>query len=276
MFHHVARAERNSVLFRTHHEAAALWRSLTDGFPELTACCLMPDHVHLLLPHSDEEGRFGRVKSGFARWRNAHRGVSGAVWAPSPAPERVTDDDKQRRAERYVHLNPCRRRLVDDPLSWPWSTHRDRVGLAAPPVVPPSRDPERFHHYVSGDPTVAVEGTPLPTVRGGAFGWQDVLDAVGNICRDVDLDLSKRGPVRSLIVQTAWAFGVGSRAELARLVGVDLATAHRLVARAPPRYDPGPGAFGACFRAVGDPRFGALPTGDLRRLRRWEGYRGRW
>lgn len=276
MFHHVARADRGSVLFRTHLEAGALCRSLARAFPEQVACCLMPDHVHLLLPHPDEERRLVRVKSGFARWRNAHRGVRGRVWTDAPAPEPVVGEDKQRRAVRYVHLNPCRRHLVGDPLAWPWSTHRDRVGMAAFPVVTPVRDAERFHRHVSGDPTVAVDGTPLPTVRGGVFGWQDVTEAVANVCRETDFDLSRRTPVRALVVQTAWAFGFGTRAEIARLAGIDPSTTHRLAARAPPRYDPGPGAFGACFRAVGDTRFGGLEAGDLRRLRRWEGYRGRW
>lgn len=35
-----------------------------------------------------------------------------------------------------MHPNPCRARLVADPLAWPFSTHRDAVGLAVDPVVP--------------------------------------------------------------------------------------------------------------------------------------------
>lgn len=273
MFHHVARAQPRFLLFRTHLEAASLWEGLASDFPEMSACCLMPDHVHLILPHADPERHLARVKSGYARWRNRHRGVDGAVWATGPAPEPLVDGDKIRRSERYVHLNPCRAGLVADPLAWPWSTHRDRTGLVVRGVVEPVRARERYHRWVSGDPTVAVEGTELPLPRPGAFGWQDVVDAVGNVARAPSLDFRERSTERACTIQVAWALRVASRAELAELARVSVATACRLAATAPSRYS-GEGAVGACLRAVGDPRFGALHLGDLRRSPGWARYRG--
>lgn len=59
------------------------------------------------------------------RWRNHLEGVSGRLVRPLPPAEAVPEGPKRRRSVRYVHLNPCRARLVADPLAWPLSTHRD-------------------------------------------------------------------------------------------------------------------------------------------------------
>ena len=73
---------------------------------------------------------------------------------------------------RYTVLNPSRAGIVDDPLSWPWSTHRDVVGAIADPWVTAERlgaalgsrmaSAQDIHAYVSGDPSVAIAGTPFP------------------------------------------------------------------------------------------------------------------
>jgi hypothetical protein len=97
-------------------------------------------------------------------------------WEPVPPPEVIRDAGKLSRQVRYVALNPCRAKLVRDPLEWEWSTHRDVIGAVASPWVSPAalaaalraraRRPAEFaaawHAYVSGDPTCAVAGTPPP------------------------------------------------------------------------------------------------------------------
>lgn len=275
MFHHVAKAPPGTLLFRRDPEGMALWIRVVRAFPELVAVCVMPDHVHLVIPHDDPSGKMGQMMSAYARWRNAARGQRGPVWGGHPPPERLPDDLHLRRTVRYVHLNPCRARLVDDPLAWRFSSHSDRVGFALPGPIAVEAMPGRFHGWVSGDPSVAPEGTPLPTTQFGKFTWDDVVAAVCGVCRADAGAATAYGRVRDLAIRTAWAHHVADRVTLARLAGVTRARVHQLVSDLPGRgavfADP---ALSACVRAVGDPRFSALIGTDLRATPRWARYRG--
>lgn len=153
--------------------AAALWAKLQSTFPEAVASTLMPDHVHLVTPGTDadeERLRLSAVASAVAR-----SGAAAGQIRFEPASTRGTFErgQKSSRQLRYLALNPCRAGLVADPLAWPWSTHRDVMGTVVHPWVTVERAAaatgwsvrsfrERFHRYVSADPSTAVAGTPLP------------------------------------------------------------------------------------------------------------------
>ena len=173
MDHIVARSTPGTLLFRTWTEAQNLWDRLVE-IPAISALVLMPNHIHLLAPDVSEQD-FTRRMSGYARWRTHRRGVRGPVWQPHPPFHEMPDSSHTRRTRRYIHLNPCRAGLVDDPLAWPFSTHRDATGLTVDAVVKRSGDAVAFHAYVSADPTVCVEGTWLPQ---GSAGPRTSLDEV--------------------------------------------------------------------------------------------------
>jgi len=44
-------------------------------------------------------------------------------------PQQLIDDDMMRQKLEYMHLNPVRRRYVDDPLHWRYSSARNYAGL---------------------------------------------------------------------------------------------------------------------------------------------------
>lgn len=265
MFHLVFRARPGTLLFHTHVEANALWSSVSAAFPELEALCLMPNHGHLQLPHDDPGGRLGRALQGFAHARNATRGATGPVFERTPSAEPLVDRQKIERTQRYIELNPCRAHLTDDPLRWPWSSLRDAVGFAANPVRPPMPNPERHLAWLAADPEVNDEAALLPSVRFLDFGYDDVVDAVCGVFRAARGASRIRGVVRSYAIRTAIAHGVAGAVGLARSVGCDRGTIRRLSLDTPARSrriaDP---VLSACVRAVGDPRFRALPEGDLR------------
>lgn len=273
MFHLVARARPGTLLFRTHVEARALWDIVVRTFPELIALCLMPNHLHLVLPHADPGGRLADAMRAFARWRNAGRGVTGPVWDEAPGAKELPDASHVRRTVRYVALNPCRGGLVSDPLAWPWSTHRDAVGFALDPVVPVHATPDRHQRFVSADDTVNAAGTPLPATRHEPTSWPEVVDAVCGFARAEAHQVQQRGPARNLALRTAWAHGLRDVGALAIGAHCDRSSVFRAVAGQPDRArllaDP---ALDACVRAVGDPRFCALDPRDLRLTPRWGRY----
>jgi len=204
----------------------------------------MPNHLHLLLaaPSGDARAqtrRLGRVLGGHARrWGGGHQ------W---DATERrvVPGHEELRRQVRYIHLNPCRARIVDDPLKWPWSTHRGLVGAEHEPWVSASRlaralerDSADFatwlQAYVSSDPACAVAGTdlrslppardvpnlPLATILAAAVAatpWQDP---------------GLRGVRRHATVLLAWHQGWNDARVVARAVRANADAMRRLARRA--------------------------------------------
>ncbi len=280
MFHYVVRSRPGTVLFRTWEEGLRLFVMVRAAFRELLGACVMPDHLHLLLPHDEGLRRLGAMMSGYARFRNAARRTEGMrVWDDAPEPEPV-EVDKEQRNIRYVHLNPCRKRIVSDPLAWPLSTHRDFVGLSANPGSLKVANPGRFHAYVSGDPSVDPAGTALPEIQFQRFDLLAVRDAVSAVTRTV-VGPSMRGAVRSLTIRTAVGHrllepgGLGASG-LAAALEMSAAQVRQVAAGTPSRNarirDP---ALAAAVRVVGDVRFGPLMLGDLLRTPGWEPYGGR-
>ncbi len=254
--HHLMTAVRGTFLFHDHVEAAELWHRLRLRLPGALAACLMPDHVHLLLAQ-EARADIGDVASGYARWRNARWLRSGPVFAPQPAPETVQAGLKTRRHVRYIHLNPCRGGLVGDPLAWPWSTHRDRLGLALVPWGRRHPDPEALHRYVSSDPAARVDGTPLPWGVLEVPTAAQVETAVTETLRVPFDQLGRRGRARSLWLRGLRALTPLSSSEIARVVGVQ----PRAVRNVPQQ---GNADTRLLRRLLGDDRFAGLLDTDLR------------
>ena len=274
MLHLVAHAAKGRLLFSDAREATALWSIVAEHFPELIAATLMPDHVHLLVP-SAPGLRLGHAMSAYTRWFAHHRRVrNGSLWSAHPEPECLPDDTHARRTVRYVLLNPCRAGLVADPLAWPWSTHRDRVGFAAAPIGPVEPHRARFHAYVSGDPAVAVGGTPLPQLQHRAFALDDIAAAVIAVFRVAPGALTTRHPARSAFVRAAWVHGNQDANELADAAGLTRRRVEQLVTNLPLRgselADP---ALAAVVAATGDRRFDGWPR--LAASPGWRRYSGR-
>jgi hypothetical protein len=268
VFQYVAECVRRSVAFRTWSEARELWDRLLDVFPQPEVLVLMPDHVHL--KHGDRDHqRFRQALGSYAQWRNRHRGEAGQVWEPVPAPQPYRNPGHSRTNERYLLLNPCRAGLARCPLAWPFSTHRDAVGLAFPSCRPPVADPERYHAWVSGDPSVAVTGTALPSAHAKrAPTLEEVAAAVSALTRTPAQEFGRPGAARDLFIRAARNLGGHRQSDVATRLGVDARTVRRteLEGRSGPDL---------VQRVVGDPRFAALDGRDLRVGPGWQAYRHR-
>jgi hypothetical protein len=269
MQHLVAHSVPPHWLIHDWREADALWSRLILLGP-ITAAAIMPDHVHMVLRRVDEGAWYGCL-SGFTRWRNHHRDEPGRmVWLPAPPPEPLRARKHLERTVRYVHLNPCRDKLASDPLAWPYTSHRDAVGLAIPGFIGTERDPPRFHAVVSSEPSVAVDGTDLPY---GLRGMRDhsvehITAAVSALSRTTLDGLRSAGPGRSLLIQALSALSQQSGRQIARALGISPGT----VSQTPPI----PGATLAKLeRVLGDQRFGPLYDNDLTRSPAWYHYRQR-
>jgi len=267
MLHYSAHALPPHFLFHTWREAQALWAGLLSLGPP-RALVLMPDHVHLLTRTLSARAWSDFMRA-FACWRNHHRGEHGrCVWLPSDPPEPVVDSKHLRRSVRYLALNPCRDRLVADPLAWPFSSHRDAVGLAIPGALPTEHDLYRHHAYVSADPSVRVDGTDLP---GGMRGMRDatpdqVTAAVSALTRTTLDQLGGRGPNRTLLIQSLVACTPSSKRAIAKRLGMSASA----ICDTPIISD---GELRCVERVLCDPRFEPLLDQDLSQDWTWRRYR---
>ncbi len=210
LWHLTAHAVTGARPLESARACDALWSALRRRFPDALAACLMPDHVHLIIeaPNCDEARRtLAQCLAAFARQAGL-----GRVWQRVPDPVVIRDSKHLARQIRYVHLNPCRAGLCDDPLCWPWSTHRGAVGAELDPWVSPAAlaarlrksaadFPRWLHEYVSGDPSVHVAGTAFLRPAAPQSRPSASLEAIAAAARSV---VPRRKPRRRhLFVQLA-------------------------------------------------------------------------
>lgn len=222
MLHLTARAPYGRPL-SDHAVSRDLWGRLRTSFPTALACCFMGNHLHLLVDDDPQRARRAvtRMLAQRGWWKVAVSLVS---------PDHV----KVRRQLRYIALNPCRARLVPDPLAWLWSTHRDLVGATVDPWVPAARlarygTARELHRYISADPSVALEGTPFPATQPPPWlhGLGDIARAAIVSTRSVEADLRRRSPCRTAFLQLARAEGWHRPELLASVAHTHVRTVYR-------------------------------------------------
>ena len=90
------------------------------------AYCLMPNHVHLILTPSDEDGlraALGETHRRYTRLVNAREDWRGYLWQGRFA-SFALDNKWLLAAARYVELNPVRAGLARRARDWRWSSAR--------------------------------------------------------------------------------------------------------------------------------------------------------
>ena len=129
--HHVTQLgnRREKVFFGD--EDYALYRDLMheacrrEGVA-VSAYCLMPNHVHLILTPQTPEGlgrALGKAHRHYSAFVNARMRVTGDLFQARFSSV-VMDEDFLIAAARYGALNPVRARLAARAEDWPWSSVR--------------------------------------------------------------------------------------------------------------------------------------------------------
>jgi hypothetical protein len=284
LIHFPVRAAAGTWLFHDWGEARLLWELLNRSV-EFTALVIMLNHMHALCHKSDIAAVHNAMRA-YAIMRNARRGESQPVWQHREKGRLVLSDKQRNVVGAYIHRNPVVEGLVDDPLAWPFSTHRDALGLAIPAVRRTVPDPQKHHELVAFTrerpnlmPQALPDGTkgvvmarPLaaPGQRlspGGQFASADagvaialmrqIRDAVSALTRTPENDLWRSGPARTLFLRCARALTLASSGEIAAFAKVSRMT----VCREPRTRTR---EVQLVERVLGDERFALLRSGDLR------------
>ncbi len=175
--------------FDDEEGASWVWSGLRRHFPQVAGAVLMPNHLHVLpIVEDPDRARFqiSRLLAGHAKLLDLRAGRYS--WRVVRPWTEVPDLHHLARQIRYLALNPCRAGSVRDPLEWRWSTHRDVMGASADPWVSGRQIAslfrrhwtpawaERWHSYVSADPSVSVTGTPPPSAPSAGVASTSGLD----------------------------------------------------------------------------------------------------
>jgi putative transposase len=128
---------------------------------EVWAWVLMPNHVHLILVPSDEDGLRRALAPAHRRYAgivHARRRLSGHFWQGRFGSV-VMDEDHLAAALRYVALNPVRAGLVASAWDWPWSSvhaHLTGRGEGLTTVAPVQSRCPRFADLIDLGPDEAA------------------------------------------------------------------------------------------------------------------------
>ena len=129
--HHVtARGNRREPIFFERGDQEVyrdlLAEQMLRASVEVWAYCLMPNHVHLVLCPSTDDGMARALGTAHRRWANfinARGRWCGHLFEGRFASVAM-DEAHLISAVRYVALNPVRARLVGNAEEWPWSSVR--------------------------------------------------------------------------------------------------------------------------------------------------------
>jgi len=202
--HHVTQRgnRREPVFFQDEDYAAYLYllREWADrAGTQVWAYCLMPNHVHLILVPSQEDGlraTLGEAHRRYTRMINFREGWRGHLWQ-----ERfhsfVMDETHLLHCARYVALNPVAAGMVARPEDWPWSSAQAHAKGKSDGVVRVEPLLERagdWRAFVDGGIAEAMAmrlekhlGTGRPL---GSDAWMEAME----VCLGRRLRPLKRGP----------------------------------------------------------------------------------
>jgi putative transposase len=161
LLHHVTqRGNRRGTTFFEEGDYALYLDLLSEASAraqtEVWAYCLMPNHVHIILVSSDEDGlrrTFADLHRRYTGYINARARTTGHLWQGRFGSV-VMDDEHLLNAVRYVTLNPVRAKLVRRAKDWAWSSARAHLSGRDDHVVKVAPELERtgnFAHFL-GEP----------------------------------------------------------------------------------------------------------------------------
>jgi len=274
--HLVARAYRLPISL-THHDVAMwLWPRLQRAFPFAFAVVLMPNHLHILTPAKHEDvarNQLALILGNLARSGGTRAGIR---FEPIPKVQLQRDPSKLMRQARYIVLNPVRAKLVNDPLAWPWSTHRDVLGAVDRPWVSASRlasvlgrSPREFsrwwHQYVARDDATCPDARRFPApaqlTSFSSVPLESVAYAVASATRSRVAEIRRRGRARELFLTVAVRVGWDQSCRLAAFCEITQRAVQKAARRQPSH------ALDAVLLCLGDARLTAGCGSEVRQAR---------
>jgi putative transposase len=167
---------------------------------EVWCYCLMPNHVHIIIVPSDEDGlrrTFADTHRRYTGYINARNRWTGHLWQGRFGAVAM-DEAHLAAAVRYVSLNPVRANLVKRARDWRWSSVAAHLAETDDALVRVSPVLDRYGRFASflgeeHDDEPAWRALRMAETSGRPLGGEDWLDALEEKSGRV-LKPQKRGP----------------------------------------------------------------------------------
>ena len=205
--HHVTqRGNRRSQTFFEDGDYELYKSLLSDAAgkaeAEIWCYCLMPNHVHMIIVPSDEDGlrrTFADAHRRYTGYVNARLRVTGHLWQGRFGSV-VMDEEHLAHAVRYVSLNPVRAGLVERAEDWQWSSVRSHLSGQDDELVKVSPVLERYGDFATflaqeDDTSAAFRDIRQSETTGRPLGADEWMDRVSALAGK-DIKPKKRGPKR--------------------------------------------------------------------------------
>ena len=120
-------------IFESEEELIEFLRILSDVKSKtglvVLAYCLMTTHFHLLLAVAQTSLAkiLHQALSRYGHWFNWRRNRSGHVFENRYKAKPCLDDQYLSQVLPYIHRNPVKAGMVEDPADWAWSRHRQFI-----------------------------------------------------------------------------------------------------------------------------------------------------
>lgn len=167
---------------------------------EIWCYCLMPNHVHMIIVPSDEDGlrrTFADAHRRYTGYVNARMQETGHLWQGRFGSV-VMDEEHLAHAVRYVSMNPVRAKLVERAEDWRWSSVASHLSGQNDELVKVSPVLDRYGDFAvflaqDDDSSVAFRSLRQSETTGRPLGSEEWMDKVSSMAGR-DLRPKKRGP----------------------------------------------------------------------------------
>lgn len=199
----------------------------------LLAYCLMGNHVHLLLKEGNEplEQVFKRIGSRFVYWYNVKYQRVGHLFQDRFKSEPVDSDPYLLTVIRYIHQNPVKARLCEEPEDYPYSSWKEYLSqpeladVAFTEMLVDREEMLAFHRQLGNENCLDI--TDKPRIR---ITDEQAREAVKKIsgCDNV-VEFQKLTPINRDKTILELRDAHLSLRQISRLTGVSLMIVRRIV-----------------------------------------------
>jgi len=134
IYHVILRGINRQTIFEDEEDATKFIETLEKyrkeiGF-SLYAYCLMGNHVHLLMKEEKEDlgTSMKRIGASYVYWYNWKYERIGHLFQDRYKSEKVENDKYFLAVLRYIHQNPLKAGLVEEPAEYTWSSFNEYIG----------------------------------------------------------------------------------------------------------------------------------------------------
>jgi len=139
-FYHVtSRGNERKVVFRTHRDRKKFLSYLESATERYRAVvhvyCLMNNHYHLLIetPSGNISQIMHHINTAYTAYFNTKHARSGHLFQGRYKAIVIDADEYAREVSRYIHLNPVRAGLIENPEEYRWSSYQYYIFSPGPP-----------------------------------------------------------------------------------------------------------------------------------------------